>query len=75
MSLEPSLGLHFGGLIHFNLSMLFLLLIVSLCFRLRVLGRHGWHHRFLLHWRDYGFLLRRNGLRRIAILRVTIFLL
>ncbi len=75
MSLEPFWPLQFAVLNPLRLSMLFLLLIVFLCFRLRALGWHGRHHRFLLRWLDYGFLLRRNGLRRIAILRVTIFLL
>ena len=59
------------------LSLLFLL-IVFLWFRQRTLGLCDRDHWFLLHWLirlDYGFLLRRSGLLRIAMLWVAIFLI
>ena len=59
------------------LSLLFLL-IVFLWFRQRTLGLCDRDHWFLLHWLirlDYGFLLRRSGLLRIAMLWVAVFLI
>jgi hypothetical protein len=61
-----------------SLSVLFLLLIVFLWLRLWALGLCDRDRRFLLHWLiwlDYRFLLRRNGLLRIAMLRVALFLI
>ena len=64
--------------IHRSLSMFLLRLIVFFRFRLRNLGLCDRDHRFLLHWLigpDYRLLLRWNGLLRIAMLQVTIFLI
>jgi len=61
-----------------SLGVLFLLLIVFLWFRLRTLGLCDRDRWFLLHRLirlDYGFLLRRSGLLRIAMLWVEIFLI
>jgi hypothetical protein len=63
--------------IHCSLSLLFLLLIVFLWFRLRTLGRSARDLRFLLHWLVRllsGFLLR-TGVLRIDILWVPMFLI
>jgi hypothetical protein len=57
---------------------LFLLLILFLWLRLRTLGLCDRDHRFLLHGLirlDYGLLLRRSGLLRIAMLWIEIFLI
>jgi len=64
--------------IHRSLSVFLLRLIVFFRFRLRNFGLCDRDHRFLLHWLirlDYRFLLRRSGLLRIAMLRITIFLI
>ncbi len=64
--------------IHRSLSVFLLRLIVFFRFRLRNFGLCDRDHRFLLYWLirlDYWFLLRWSGLLRIAMLRITIFLI
>ena len=64
--------------IHRSLRVFLLWLIVFFRFRLRNFGLCDRDHRFLLHWLirlDYRFLLRWSGLLRIAMLRITIFLI
>jgi hypothetical protein len=56
------------------LSLLFLLLIVFVVFRLRTLGLSARDLLFLLNWLVSRFLLR-TGLLRIAVLRIARFLI